>query len=76
MQVYNRTDKDAKCGHRILTITNCYRDCPYAKEKYNTFSCNFYFTCELTGIEYNFADNLIHFSTPEDCPLDKLQDDE
>lgn len=71
MKIYDRTNKDAKQGSRQFIVENCYRDCPFAENKNNSFSCSFYFTCKLTGIEYNFNDNLIHFETPIDCPLDK-----
>ena len=70
---YTRRDKDGDTGVRILEINNCFNDCPYANDKESSASCSFSFRCGLTNIDYRFDDNLIHFSTPKDCPLEKKQ---
>lgn len=69
--IFQREDKKANSGARKIIIENCYRDCPYATDKRHAFNCHFMFRCSLLDRDIIFDDNLIHFSTLEDCPLDK-----
>jgi hypothetical protein len=70
MKKYTRYSKGKDEGTRVITIDRCW-DCPYAKNKSNSFSSSFYFTCELTDIDYWLDDNLIQFGIIEDCLLEK-----
>lgn len=75
MPKFKRGNPLANSGKRMIVVENCY-SCPFAQEKYSTFGSSFGFVCSQNGRSYLFDDNLIHFSTLEDCPLDKFKEDE
>ena len=74
MKTFDRYNKDGKAGTRVIEVSQCW-ECPYAETTRKiAFGC--YVTCRLTNNDYCFDDNMCHFSTPSDCPLELLNNEE
>lgn len=74
METLTRHDEKGKAGTRIIHVDKCW-ECPYAESK-RLFGFGYYVTCKLTDKEYRFDDNGCYFSTPYDCPLTLLEDEQ
>ena len=68
--IHKRGDKEANSKPRVIVIDSCL-DCPYAKNKYNSFCMSFGFDCELLDESFVFDDNAMHFTVLEKCPLER-----